>query len=265
MNPKLIAVALGALLLAAVAWTGAGGAAASALAGILLVFVLPGYALTKLLFPGDDLELAETVALALGLSLAVSAQGGLVLHFLPWKLETRSWSALLAGITLLATVGALWRHRRWTVVPRSLAKVNLSFSVGQVLLFVLAGGVVAGAYALAYQGELAQNSSDFTQLWIRPDDKATSAVVVGINNHATETVRYRLEIKLDQAVVGEISPIELKPQGSWTHSFSVPEGGKAVTAELFRLYAPGDVCYGSDPPALCQQNGEVYRDVVLQR
>ncbi len=265
MNRRLLAAALCTIILMAVVLTGVAGATVSALAGLALAFVLPGYALTKLLFPGDSLELAESAALTLGLSLAVSSLGGLVLHVLPWKLETRSWTVLLGGITLLATAGALWRHRRLNVVPRSFVKVNVSFTLGQVLLFALAGSVVAGAYILAYQGEVAQNRTDFTQLWIQPDDKAASAVVIGINNHATETVRYRLQIKLDQAVVGEISPIELKPEGSWTHSFSLPEGGKAVTAQLFRVYAPAEVCHGNNPPDLCQQNREVYRSVVLQR
>ena len=265
MNLKLLAVIVSAIIIMAVILTGVGGSVGSALLGLCLVFVLPGYALTNALFPENNLEFAEFVALTLGLSLATAALGGLILYWLPWKLQTHSWTVFLGSITLLASVVALLRHQRLEARPPSFVKVNLSLSFNQGLFFVLAGLGVAIAFILAYRGEVLQDSSDFTQLWIQPDKKADSTVLVGINNHAAEMIQYRLLIKVNGEAVEEIPLIDLKSEETWVNSFTLPEGADSVTADLYRLYVPADVCNGDNPPSICRQNDEVYREVELRQ
>lgn len=265
MNLKLLAVIVSTIMIMAVILTGVGGSVGSALSGLCLVFVLPGYALTNALFPGNNLEFAEFVALTLGLSLAIAALGGLVLYWLSWKLQTQSWTLFLGSITLLASIVALLRHRHLEARPPSFVKVNLSLSFNQGLFFVLAGIGVAIAFMLAYRGEVTQDNSDFTQLWIQPDKASVSTILVGINNHAAETIQYRLLIKVNDDVIDEIPSIDLKSEKTWVNSFTLPEGAGSVTADLYRLYTPADLCNGNNPPDICQQNDEVYREVELRK
>lgn len=263
MNLKLLTVIFSTIIIMAVILTGVGGSTVSTLLSLFLVFVLPGYALVKVLFPGNNLEFAERVVLTLGLSLAIAALGGLVLYWLPWKLQTRSWTIFLGSITFFASIIALLRHQHLKEPPPSFIKVNVSLTFNDGLLFVLAAVGVAIAFILAYRGEVIQNSSDFTQLWIIPDEEAASSVLIGINNQAAEVVQYRLLIKVNGKVVEEIPLIDLKSEETWVDSFTFPEGTDSVTAQLYRLYEPLDVCNGDNQPDICQRNDEVYREVVL--
>lgn len=253
------------IIIVAVILTGDGGSIFSAFLSIILVFVLPGYALVNLLFPENHLELAESIALTLGLSLATAALGGLILNWLPWKLETHSWTVLLGSITFFACVVALLRQQHPGARPPAFVKVKLSFSLNDGLFFLMAGIGVVIAFTLANKGEVTQNNADFTQLWILPDDVADSTVEVGINNHEGEMIQYRLLFKVNGEVEKEIPMIELKSGETWVNSFPLPEYIYSVTAELYRLYAPADTCTGNDPPDICQKNQEVYREVVLKK
>ena len=263
MNLKLLAVIVSTIIIMAVILTGAGGSMAPALLSLFLVFLLPGYALVKALFPRNNLEFAERVALTLGLSLAIAALGGLVLYWLPWELQTRSWTIFLGSITFFASIIALLRHQHLKEPPPSFIKVNVSLTVNDGLLLILACIGVAIAFLLAYRGEVIQNNSGFTQLWILPDEEADSSVLVGINNHEAEVIQYRLLIKANGEVVEEIPLIDLKSEEAWVNSFTLPEGADSVTAQLYRLYEPADICNGNNPPDICQRNDEVYREVVL--
>jgi len=265
MNLKLLSVIVGTIIIIAVILTGVGGSMLSALLGLLLVFVLPGYALVNAFFPGNDLEFAEIIALALGLSLAIAALGGLVLYWLPWKLQTHSWTVFLGSITIFASVVALLRHQRLEVRSPSFIKVKMSLSIKEGLFFVLAGIGVAIAFVLAYRGEVKQSNSDFTQLWILPSEEDDSTVQIGINNHATEASQYRLLVKVNNEVVDEIPSINLNSEETWVNSFTLPEGADSVIADLYRLYAPADVCNGDNPPDICDRNDEVYREVKLRK
>lgn len=80
--------------------------------GVLLALVLPGYALSAAAFRMRSVRTAERAALTLGLSLSVAILGGLVLDALPSGLETDTWLFLLGGVTVTASVIALWRRTR---------------------------------------------------------------------------------------------------------------------------------------------------------
>jgi len=68
-------------------------------AGLLLVLVLPGYALTAALLPRRSLGRPELALCVLGLSLAVAALGGLLLNF-AGHLSRPSWDSLLSVVTV---------------------------------------------------------------------------------------------------------------------------------------------------------------------
>ena len=88
--------------------------------GVLLALVLPGYALSAAVFRMRSVRTAERAALTLGISLSVAVLGGLVLDALPSGLETQTWLFLLGGVTVTASVIALWRRTRHAAAMRIL-------------------------------------------------------------------------------------------------------------------------------------------------
>lgn len=89
--------------------------------GLLLGFVLPGLALTDLLFRHRTLSAVERTVLAPALSLAVLVVSGLLLYVAGVRLDRVSWTLAAAGVTLLALGAAavpphVWRLRRQPVL-----------------------------------------------------------------------------------------------------------------------------------------------------
>ena len=200
----------------------------------------------------------------MGLSLAITAIGGMVIYWLNWELNTNSWTILLGSVTVLAGVVAIMRYQNLAKPNPIHSRVNFSLSMNDLLLFVLAGVGIVISFALAYQGEIFQNNSDFTQLWMLPDEVSETNLLVGINNHADAGTQYRLEIEVDGKIISEIQMIELQSEETWQYEFSLPEDANTVTAHLYRWYASADDCSVESPPEICSQNEEVYREVVYQ-
>ncbi len=89
----------------------------AAAGGLLLGFVLPGAALTEALFPRRVLTRIERILLAPALSLAMLVVGGLLLYVCRAPLNRVSWTAFLAGVTVLALVVPLLPRRRSSTAP----------------------------------------------------------------------------------------------------------------------------------------------------
>ncbi len=83
--------------------------------GILFVLFLPGYALTRLVFPNklsaddsENLGIIVQIAFSIGTSIAMVSLFGLVLYYTPFGLElTPIIFSLLAATIVLATIGAI--------------------------------------------------------------------------------------------------------------------------------------------------------------
>ena len=87
----------------------------SALGAAALVLALPGYAVTRALFPGRTLDAAEQAAMTVGLSISLAIVAGLILNVLPWGLTESTWGWLLGGLTL-AACGVAWQRVRARIV-----------------------------------------------------------------------------------------------------------------------------------------------------
>src|SRR5579864_167394 len=70
------------------------------LAGLPLVLVLPGYALSLVAFP--KARASERVQLSVGLSLPLAALSGYILNLTPWGITPAPIVVLLASITVIA-------------------------------------------------------------------------------------------------------------------------------------------------------------------
>jgi Protein of unknown function (DUF1616) len=78
-------------------------------AAVLLVLLLPGFALTACAFPARKPDLVEVLLSSLACSIVVGALGGLLLDVLPGHMNRLAWAVLLAAVTLLAAIAALVR------------------------------------------------------------------------------------------------------------------------------------------------------------
>ncbi len=147
-----------ALVTGLIAGGGPGIAWLRVLAGVPLVLVLPGYALTAFGLPARSPRGFSPVLWRglwrVGLSLAVAVLGGLVLNLTPAGLTRVSWAILLAGVTILALAVTAWlrnsspRHssprsgRGWrpTGVTAGYAVAALALAGAATWLAVASGG-----------------------------------------------------------------------------------------------------------------------------
>lgn len=77
--------------------------------GLLLVLVLPGWALRHAAFPRSQLSLWDGILASTGLSLAVATCSAVLLAALPVGLSRESFAALLGAITVVLVIAATIR------------------------------------------------------------------------------------------------------------------------------------------------------------
>jgi hypothetical protein len=80
--------------------------------GIILVLWLPGYSLTKALFPEKEIDNIERTALSIGMSLALVPIIGLILHYTPWGIETTPVTLSLLALTAIFATAAIIREHQ---------------------------------------------------------------------------------------------------------------------------------------------------------
>jgi Protein of unknown function (DUF1616) len=195
--------------------TGTSAAVLRVLAGVPLVLVLPGYALSTLVvpvvpvvpagsgWPGCINPLLWRSMWATGLSLAVAVLGGLMLNLTPAGLTRLTWTTSLAAVTMLAVAASAWlRARRAPVpvpvpvpvpapvpVPGSLATHRRPAPASAVAGYALAALAVTGtAIGLAVASAGWQHSPGFAQLWLVPV-QSSAASGGGAGSQATLGVR----------------------------------------------------------------------------
>jgi hypothetical protein len=231
--------------------TGGGGPAIAwlrVLAGVPLVLVLPGYALTAFTLParsprGFSLVLWRGLW-STGLSLAVAVLGGLLLNVFPVGLTRVSWTILLAAVTLLALAATVplrlssqrlssqrlssqrlssrplssWRPTRarawrptWAVVGYPLAA--LAFAGTATGLAVVSGG--------------RPHSPPFAELWLVP---GTGKTILGVRSAYPARQAFHLVLK-DGVGQADSWDFTLAPGQSWRRAVSA-SAGQQLTAQL---------------------------------
>jgi uncharacterized membrane protein len=238
VDPTLLATAIVAVACALLMLIGM-PVGITAAAGALLGLVLPGYALTRVLFPGRT-DGFERVALALGIGLSVDVAAGFLLHLLPTGLSAGSWGLLLATITVAACVIAARRDARlYRPAPPAIPAI-----VGQippVQYAMLAGALVlvGAAVFVARFGEGAQPHPGTTALWVRPDADG-SAVRLGVVNTEGRSITYRVEVSVDGAVVARLDTVSVGSGASRETRVGLPATGEArdVAVRVWRSDDP---------------------------
>lgn len=229
---------------------------------ILLVFFLPGGAITFALFPTHTFGLVERLLLAISTSVSIAIVGGLVLNLLPWGLQATSWAVLLTSTTLLAGLVAWARLRNqrrpdpiagaalWSATRRLGA--DLRFTTWQTLLIALAVLVGSVAWSIARTPAPAQGLQGYTTLWLLPAEVGSQpGVRLGLRSSEFAPTKYRLEVKANDQLVHTWPVIELQPNAQWQERLTLSMQlavNAVVEVNLYRLDQPG----------------AVYRQVVLR-
>lgn len=105
--------------------------------GLLLAFVLPGYALLPVLFRRRALTTVERAVLAPALSMGVLIAAGLFLSVAGLRLDRPAWTLATAGVTLAALLAARFRPERRTAVAAP-APVLHGDAAGDTVLMTIA-------------------------------------------------------------------------------------------------------------------------------
>lgn len=207
--------------------------------GCLLVFVLPGYALTATVYPGDteyddgpSLGLAERFVFTLGFSLVITVLSGLALAATA-GLRTSSWVTILSTITLIGTAVAVWR--RWKA-PRPLLP-RVAIPVRSLVLLEFAVVISAAAVTLDVVAAQRETQPGFTQLSMLPT-AAVHSVRLGITSHESITAGFSLDLVSDKRVYRHWR-LSLRPGESWVRIVTLPPGPiSALRATLHRSISP---------------------------
>lgn len=218
------------------------------IAGVPLIFYLPGHAILRAVGRAPR-NAFEAVVFTAGLSIAITVFCGLVLNLLG-PLTPLRWTVSLTVVTL----GAYWLAHRSTRDARSVAVRPLRLpALSRKNALMLAASIVIAVGATTWSRFDAQAYREFafTELWMVPE-AGGSAVTVGIRNAERAPAAYDLELTVDNQIVAVRRAIELNVGEKWISDFAWPaRDGKAHAAEA-RLFKRG-------------REGVVYRRVWLRR
>ncbi|GAG94683.1 unnamed protein product, partial [marine sediment metagenome] len=142
--------------------------------GVSLVFFLPGYSLTAMLFPRmDDLGLIERVALSFGLNFAIVSLLGLALNYTPFGIRLVPILLVLSIITISLSLVAWFRRsklpteERFIIPFERLSKINLGQNVlDRSLSIVLIASIIVSCITLAYVVVMPKTGERFTEFYL---------------------------------------------------------------------------------------------------
>ncbi len=237
----LLGVIALSLLAIAVAATGHSQDSWLAPLGMVLVLVLPGYALSAALLP----SLVGTARLlcSLGLSLVVSVLGGLALNTTPWGLRPLPWALWLGGLSLVSAVVALRRvtEEKGTGEGTSPELWRPRLTPASVIGFAAAAMVVGLAVSLAFQST-SVGAPTFTQLWAIPTHGNNQySLEIGVRNLEDAPVTYQVVVAEGGETLAAWDSITLKPGEDWTDRVGPMAAAPTVPLEvqLYRSSSPG--------------------------
>jgi uncharacterized membrane protein len=226
-----------------------------------LVFVLPGYTLTAVLFHRSSLSAVHHVLLSLGLSLAIDIAGGLLLNLFPIGLRPVSWSALLSFLTVVfaALVTCLRRGRATYEKPPQ----RVRFSWWEYFLFGLATLVVMLSILFSASSVAQQPHAGFTQFWMLPSNQPgkSCAVRLGIQSYELTSEIYRVDLTANGTRITTWQPVKLAPRQTWEQLASPGSsetGSVYIGAQLYRVDNP-QVVYREVNITMYVTNGKVCR------
>jgi uncharacterized membrane protein len=237
------------------------------LLAVPLVFILPGYTLTQVLFPrraagtpsnssqsltqqqrlkiSQRFSAVDNIVFSLGLSLVIDILTGLLLNLLPAGLQWQFWTLSLAFLTqtfalfaIFLRRGEVGLHVRTSLV--SIQRRHLPYKEYSLLGLALAVVFLALWLSIIRPS---QPQPSFTQFWMLASTQANKgcAVLIGVRSFELTPRTYRIQVARNGIQVASWPSIMLIPQQEWDRLVPVSSGvgGDAVVnAELYRLDQP---------------------------
>jgi uncharacterized membrane protein len=217
-----------------------------------VVLFLPGYAVMSAALPSSSLDRLERLTMSLGLSIALTILGGLVVNLLPAGLGTQSWSILLTLVVIGGSNVAMLRRARLQAATGQELRLSPAMPVGagarrlqrslqlpavsrrwRALGLCLALLVMTGAIIFSRESAMHQPYPGFTQLWVLPVQASNGqpGVELGIVNDETSTMSYTLVVKRDQETIRRITGIALPRRGTWEATMLIVRGSEQTFIE----------------------------------
>ena len=227
-----------------------------------LVFVLPGYTLTQVLFrkrsPDPLTDTAKNLILqprlkidqpvsavdyiifSLGLSLAIDVVMGFILNVFPMGLQLQSWTISLGLLTTVFALLATYRRRGDRVKYQRRSRPRIT-----IYEYIVLGLAIVEAFVAVWFSAIrpSQPQPSFTQFWMLPSTQANNscAVQIGVRSYETTSVTYRIMVMANGAQLTSWPSFILGTQQEWDRSVSVTPaatGSIFVDARLYRLDKP---------------------------
>jgi uncharacterized membrane protein len=204
--------------------------AARVVPALLLIFVLPGYALSAALLPKRGLAW-DRAPLTLGLSIVVTGLGSLAAYRASETLDTRLWAVLPATVTVGACGVALARspgaakHRRTRDLVRQLSPFGLLAAAAVVF-------VAADAVVLA-RSPVTTGVNGYSSLWIKRGESAAGRVELGVSSSEVRPATYRVVVRSASGVVFH-RRLELDPSQTWHGLVADVPAGEVLSADLYK-------------------------------
>ncbi|MEL7233864.1 MAG: DUF1616 domain-containing protein [Chloroflexota bacterium] len=196
---------------------------------ILLVFILPGYAMQSLIYdePGEFARLLLTIGISVTLTIVL----GFLIHLSPYDIDRQSWLVSLSGVTVLLGLAATVRRMVGEYPFRKSGRLTVQL-FANLWIPVIAIGVLL---YISYQFAISQPEVPFTSFALLAVEDG--ALEVSVNNYEQEPVDYRIEVvSEDGQVIFRETTGTLSHTSSMSYTFDIPAAieTERVTANLFR-------------------------------
>jgi uncharacterized membrane protein len=206
-----------------------------------LVFVLPGYTLTEVLFHKRPFNAFHCLIFSLGLSLTIDILSGFILNII--GLQALSWATFLGLLTIVLSL--LVAYLRRGIPVSGVQPPKLRLNIYQSVLFGLAVAVAFVSILYSIISAERQPYPGFTQLWMLPAPQhGGCAISVGIHSFESTSVAYRVTMTTNEAQETTWSSIILAPQQAWQQLVPITlgvDGNTSVDVRLYRLDKPSSV------------------------
>jgi hypothetical protein len=120
--------------------------------------------------------------------------------------------------------------------------VQVRLRLREIILMVLAAGILGGVYLFARTGAEHRVLPPTTRVWILWADDSQSKVLLGVQNQERVPMQYRLQLSTLQGQIQEWDPITLEAGATWEVQYETPPNvaeSDMIKATLYRLDTPG--------------------------
>lgn len=231
---------LGGVGVALLLWLMTTVAALQVIVGLLVVLVLPGFALTAALFKQHQLSWAERLLLSGGASIALVIVGSLLLKQSGMPLQPLYWVGLLVSVTLGAALVAWLGSQSQPDLEPGPRQVGLNST--HLVLLGLALFVTSVAFTTVRSAAPSQEYQGYTIFWLTPQAaSASNRLQLGVTSKELTPTAYKVQIKVNDQLAQEWPQLLLAPHQLWQASIEMPVeqiAQSTVEAILYRLDQP---------------------------